>query len=132
MVQIENHFSRGFFVHHFFGRGPHFRLDAPAADRARDRTIFTDEHARAFVARNRAVRVHNRGQRSAQPRAPHFYDFFEQVHARPPPSAYGASLVVSMYGPGLHAVRIHSNDDSLSSHSTSFIKLHTYADYGSI
>src|SRR2546429_5636326 len=42
--------------------------------------IFANEHPRALITGNRAVRVHNGSQRSTLPRAPHLYDFFEQVH----------------------------------------------------
>ena len=36
VIQVERHLARLLRFDHFFGRGPHFRLDAAAADRARD------------------------------------------------------------------------------------------------
>src|SRR6266403_576716 len=67
-----------------------------AANRPRNRAILAHQHARTFVAWDRAVRVHDRSQRRAPPGPPHLHDFFEQVHVSPQSSAYGARVPLSI------------------------------------
>src|SRR5215472_1257297 len=94
---MEDHLSRRFFLHHVFGGSPDLCFHASPADRSRHRAVFTHQHSRALITRNRAVRVHDGGQRAALSAAPHFHDFFEQVHRLPLLPAYGARSVLSMH-----------------------------------
>ncbi len=80
IVEIEDHFARRFFLHHFFGSGPDIGFDAASADGADQGAIFADEHARAFVARYGAIGVHDGRQRPALAGATHLHDFFKEVH----------------------------------------------------
>src|SRR6266852_4077620 len=80
IVEIEHHFARRFFLHHFFGGGPDVGFDAASADGAHQGAIFAYEHARAFVAGDGAVGVHDSRQSSALAGAAHLHDFFKEVH----------------------------------------------------
>src|SRR4029077_1629363 len=83
VVEIENHFARRFLLHYFLGRGPDVGFDAAAANGADQRAVFADEHARAFVAGDRAVGVHDGGEGAALAGSPHLHDFFKEDHAFP-------------------------------------------------
>jgi len=71
VIQIEDHFARGFALHGFTRGGPDVGFDAAAANSAGDGAVFADQHARAFVAGNGAVGVDDRGEGSALACAPH-------------------------------------------------------------
>ena len=96
IIQVEDHLSRCFLLHHFFRGCPDFGLYASAPDGSRHRAVFVHQHPRTLITRNRAVRVHDGSQRAALPSAPHLYDFFKQVHRLPPLSAYGEPFALSM------------------------------------
>ena len=89
VIQVEGHFPRRFFLHHFFRCGPDFGFDAAAADGSRDRAVFAHQHARTFVTRDRPVGVHNRSHCRALPLAPQSHDFLEEVHS---PAGLGATF----------------------------------------
>src|SRR5207248_86160 len=115
IVQVKNHFPRRFFLHHFLCGGPDLRLHAASANGSLDRAVFANEHPRALITGNRAVRVHNGSQRSTLPRAPHLYDFFEQVHRFQAffggTAALGGaalSLIASAYGAPFKSARYRS------------------------
>src|SRR5258708_32364992 len=93
---MEYHLARRFFLQHLFCRCPNLRLDAPAADGPGDRAILANQHPRALVARDRAVRVHDGGQRRALSGAPHLHNLFEQVHEAPCELRYAARMVMSI------------------------------------
>ena len=97
VVEIENHLARCFVLHHFFRRRPHFRFHAAAANRSGNRAVLAHQHSRAFIARDRAIGVHDGGEGPAPPGPPHLDDFFKQVHVLPQPSAYGALALLSTY-----------------------------------
>src|SRR5580698_2958772 len=82
MIQIESHFAGEFSADHFFGGSPNVGFDAAATDGAGDGTIFAHQHAGAFIAGDRPIRVDDGREGSATARLPHAYDFLEQVHAR--------------------------------------------------
>src|SRR5579883_558653 len=60
VIQIEDHFARGFAFHHFACGSPDVCFHAAAADGADDSAIFAYEHARTLETGDGAVRVDNR------------------------------------------------------------------------
>src|SRR4029077_10438760 len=80
MIQIKGHLARLFAANHVFRRALYSRSDAPAADGANNRTVIANEHARAFIAGNRAVGVHDGCNRAPSARTPRSYYFLENVH----------------------------------------------------
>ena len=82
VIQIEGHFARLFGDDHFFRCGPDFGFYAASADGPHDGTIVAHQHARAFVARDRAVGVDDRRERASLAGLAHPYYFFKYVHFR--------------------------------------------------
>jgi len=56
VVQAESHLARRFGLHHFL-RGARLRLRRILRQSSRNRAVFANEHPRALIARNRAIRV---------------------------------------------------------------------------
>ena len=80
IVEVEDHLAGCLVVHHFLCGGPNFGLDAASADGARQGAVFAHQHPRTLVAGDRAVGVHDGGERPALARSAHFHNFFEKVH----------------------------------------------------
>src|SRR2546421_12207022 len=65
IIEIEDHLARRFFLHYFFCSRPHIGFDAATAYGSGERAIFTNEHERALVAGDLAVRVYECGYGAA-------------------------------------------------------------------